>query len=158
MALGHQHSREVAGCRSGHKMTYRVGRGGVLWGKELRQGLWACRPLWAPPCLPGLLRLLERTHGKHSDFLRRKVLRKHGYYCYYAGGYHMHTHWSFLKLSGVLGVWRFTPRPVAAARNGGPALAAGARVPAVRTGFRAPESPCSATSPALHPGQSGWPH
>lgn len=53
-------------------------------------------------------------------------------------------------------MWWFVPHPVAAAVSGSPTLAAGARMPGVRTGSRAPESP-SATSPAIHPGQSGWP-
>lgn len=32
VALGHRHSREIAGHRSGHKMTHKVGGGGGLGG------------------------------------------------------------------------------------------------------------------------------
>lgn len=32
VALGHRHSREIAGRRSGHKMTHKVGGGGGLGG------------------------------------------------------------------------------------------------------------------------------
>lgn len=38
VALGHRHSREIAGRRSGHKMTHKVGGGGGLGGEGARSG------------------------------------------------------------------------------------------------------------------------
>lgn len=73
-----------------------------LWREGVAE--WLCS--WLPsahgrtfplclPCLAGLLMVAEILNVKHGGFLRRKVLRKCGYYCCWLDDYHVHTLDSF---------------------------------------------------------------